>query len=86
VLSGGEAFDVVLMDLQMPHLDGYEATAELRRSGYTGTIVALTASALAGERERALALGFDGFLTKPIERAALLGALGAWIEKARAGG
>ncbi len=82
-LGDGEPFDVVLMDLQMPHLDGHQATAELRRAGYANPIVALTANALQEERERSLAGGFDGFLTKPIDGKLLLRNLAAWVETER---
>jgi signal transduction histidine kinase/ActR/RegA family two-component response regulator len=82
-LHAGEPFDVVLMDLQMPHLDGLQAMLELRRSGYTHPIVALTANAVEGERERSLSQGFDGFLTKPITPGQLLRSVAAWVAKAR---
>jgi signal transduction histidine kinase len=82
-LRGGEPFDVVLMDLQMPHLDGHQATAELRRAGYSSPIVALTANAVPEERDRSLAGGFDGFLTKPIDHRTLLHNLAAWIATER---
>jgi signal transduction histidine kinase len=78
-----EPFDVVLMDLQMPVLGGTEATQALRKAGYPHPIVALTAAAVEGERERCLAAGLDGYLTKPIDRALLVRELCGWIAKRR---
>jgi len=73
-------YDVILMDIQMPVLDGHEAMARLRQAGYTRPIIALTAHALREERERALKGGFDNYLTKPLQRSSLLKTLRALIK------
>jgi signal transduction histidine kinase/DNA-binding response OmpR family regulator len=78
-------FDLILMDCQMPHMDGYEATREVRRleDGQGRTpIVALTANAMKGDEERCIASGMDGFVSKPIDRGKLEACLNLFLRSA----
>jgi CheY-like chemotaxis protein len=64
-------YDLVLMDMQMPELDGYGATFQLRSCGYRGLVVAFTAHAMDRDRAQCMALGCDDYLAKPIDRSRL---------------
>lgn len=74
-------FDLVLMDIQMPKLDGYQATMKLRASGFSAPIIAMTAHAMTEERVRCLEAGMNDHITKPINPSLLYRTLVEWLPK-----
>jgi CheY-like chemotaxis protein len=79
VAAAPDRYAAVLMDVQMPEMDGLEATRELRNNKYTLPIIAMTANAMKADLDACLAAGMDDHVTKPIERKALLDTLRRWL-------
>ena len=81
--AAAKSYDVIFMDCQMPLVDGYEATRAIRRreasSGGRTPIIAMTANAMAGDRERCLDCGMDDYISKPLSVARLQTVLEAWL-------
>ncbi|MBF0614347.1 MAG: response regulator [Magnetococcales bacterium] len=82
------SYDLVLMDCLMPEMDGYAASRALRQqeqtSGVRTPVIALTANAMQGDREKCLAAGMDDYLSKPFKRGELLGVLSRWLSRPQA--
>jgi len=83
---GDRCYQAILMDCQMPDMDGFEATAELRRRGSTIPIIAVTAHAIKGDRDVCLAAGMNAYISKPISLDELSAALRKWATPAHAPG
>ena len=75
-------FDIILMDMQMPRMNGYEAAQHLRAEGFSVPIIAVTANAMKGDEEKCLQAGCDSYLSKPVDRKKLLDILSQYLHSA----
>ena len=76
-------FDIILMDIQMPVMDGYEATRQIRESGINVPVIALTAAAMVEDKRKALECGMDDHLSKPFRQEEMYAALTKWLNASK---
>ena len=77
--SAPDHYDTILMDVQMPEMDGLEATRQIRAAGHKVPIIAMTANAMKGDREICLEAGMDDYITKPIKRDIVFKIIEKWL-------
>ena len=82
-LCNSQLFDLVLMDIRMPIMDGYETTQIIKKDHSNLPIIAQTAYALKGEREKSIAAGCDNYISKPIDSRELLAMVGKYLNNQR---
>ena len=81
-ITGNDTFGMVLMDIMMPEMDGYEAMTTIRQKGFTTIpIIALTAKAMRGDIEKCIAAGASDYMSKPIDIDKLVTLMAKWLEK-----
>jgi signal transduction histidine kinase/ActR/RegA family two-component response regulator len=81
-LRAGRSYDLILLDIQIPGIDGFDVARRLRAENYRGPIVAITAHAREGDRQRCIDAGCDDYLAKPVDRGRLIEACREWIGRA----